>query len=70
VSEQFSLLYNDEIRELYTSKVMVLKSRKSRQTGYATRMEKTENVYRIVVGKSLERDHLEDVEGDGMMALG
>jgi hypothetical protein len=33
-------------------------------------MEKTENVYRIVVGKSLERDHLEDVEGDGMMALG
>jgi hypothetical protein len=46
-------LHNDELHSLYSSPniVRVIKSRRMRWAGYATRMGEGRGVYRILVGK-------------------
>jgi hypothetical protein len=65
-------LHNDELNNLYSSPniVRVIKSRIMRWVGHAARMEERRGVYRVVVGKIRERDHLVDPGVDGRIILG
>jgi hypothetical protein len=46
-------LHNEELHNLYSSPsiIRIMKSRRMRWTGHATRMREKRNVYRLLVGK-------------------
>jgi hypothetical protein len=61
-----------ELNDLYSSPniVRVIKSRKMRWAGHVARMEERRGVYRVLVGKPGERDHLEDPGVDVRIIIG
>ena len=61
-------LLNEELNDLYSSPnyVRMIKSRKMRWLGRAARMGERRGLYRVLVGKDGERDHLEDQEMGGL----
>ena len=63
-------IHNEELN-LYSSSniVHVIKSRRMRSVGHVARMGERRGVYRLLVGKPEERDHLEDPGVDGRKIL-
>jgi len=47
----------------------VIKSRRMRWAGHVARMWQGKGVYRVLVGKSEERNHLQDLGLDGRIIL-
>jgi hypothetical protein len=72
VTGEWRNLYNEELRELYSSPsiIRLIKSRRLRWVGYVARMGEKRNAYRLLVGKPEERDHWEDQEIGGWIILG
>jgi hypothetical protein len=60
-------LRNEELNDLYSSPniVRVIKSRRMVWAGHAAPMGERRGIYRVLVGKLRERDHLEDPSLDG-----
>jgi hypothetical protein len=51
-------LHNEKLRDLYFSLsiIRIIKSRKMRWAGHVARMGEKRNVYRLLVGKSREKE--------------
>jgi hypothetical protein len=64
-------LYNEERHDLYCSPpiVRVIKSRRMRWAGHVARTGEGRGVYRVLVGKPRERNHLGDPGVDGRIIL-
>ena len=64
-------LHNEELNDLCPSPIIVrvIKSRRMRWAGHVARMGERRGVYRVLVGKPGERDHLEDPGLDGRIIL-
>jgi len=62
---------NVELNDFYTSPniVRVVKWRSMRWAGHVARMGERRGVYRILLGKPEERDHLGDPGADGRIIL-
>ena len=71
VTEDWRKLYNEELNDLYCwpNIVRVIKLRRMRWAGHVARMGERRGVYRVLVGKREERDHLEDTGIDGRIIL-
>jgi hypothetical protein len=67
VTGEWRKLHHEELHDLYSSPnvVRVIKSRKMRQADHVARMGEWRGVYRVLVGKSEEREQLEDPGVDG-----
>jgi len=67
VTGEWRKLHNDELNDLYSSPniVRVIKSRRMRWAGHVAPMGERRGIYRVLVGKLRERDHLEDPSLDG-----
>ena len=64
-------LHNEELKVLYSSPniARVIKSRSMRWAGHVARMGEGRGVYTVLVGRSEERNHLEDPGVDGRIIL-
>jgi hypothetical protein len=62
-------LHSEERRNLYSSPHITrqIKSRRMSWAGHVARMGEGGNVYRVLVGKPEEEDHLKDQDIDGRM---
>jgi hypothetical protein len=62
VTGEWKELHNEELNDLYSSPniVRVMKSRRMRWAEYLAHVGERRDVYRVLVGKPRERDHLED----------
>ena len=71
VTGEWRKLHNEELNDLYCSPniVRVIKSRRMRWAEHVTRMGGTRDVYRVLVGKPEEGDHLGDPGVDGRIIL-
>jgi hypothetical protein len=71
VIEEWRKLHNEELHDLYCSPnvVRVIKLRRMRWAGHVARMRKERCVYRLLVGKPNEKNHLEDPGIDGRIIL-
>ena len=71
VTGEWRKLHNEELNDLYCSPniVQVIKSRRMRWAEHVTRMGGTRDVYRVLVGKPEEGDHLGDPGVDGRIIL-
>jgi len=71
VTGEWGKLHNNELNDLYSSPniVWVIKSRRMRWVGHVARMGKGRVLYRVLVGKPEERDHLEEPGIDGRIIL-
>jgi len=60
VTGEWRKLQNEELNDLYSSynTVRVIKSRRMRWAGHVTRMEYRRGVYRVLVGKPVEKRQL------------
>jgi hypothetical protein len=69
VTGEWRKLYNGELHDLHASPGIIgqVKSKRMRWAGHVARMGGGRNVYRVLVGKSMERDHLKDQGVDGRM---
>jgi len=65
-------LLNEELNDLYSSPniLRVIKSRIIRWAGHVARMGEVKGVYRVLVRKPRERDHLGDLGVDGWIIFG
>jgi len=70
VTEKWRKLHNDELNDLYSSSntVRVIKSRRIRLVGKVASKWERKGVYRVLVGKSEEKN-LEDPGVDGRIIL-
>jgi len=64
-------LHNEGLNDLYSSPIIVrvVKSRRIRWAGHEARMEERKSVYRVLVGKSEGKNHLEDPGIDSRIIL-
>ena len=64
-------LHNEELNDLYCSPniVRVIKSRRMRWAGHEARKGERRDVYKVLVGKLRERDHLECRFVDGRIIV-
>jgi len=64
-------LHNEELNDLYSSPNIVLgiKMRRMRWAGHVTPMGKRRGLYRVLVGKPEEKDHLEEPGVDERIIL-
>ena len=70
VTEECRKLRNEELNDLYSPNTFrAIKSRRMRWAGHVALMEERRGVYRILVGKPGERDHLGDPDVDGRIIL-
>ena len=71
VTGEWRKLHNEELNDLYASPniVRVIKSRKMRLAGHVARMGLGRSVYRVLVGKPVEKSHLGDPDVDGRIKL-
>jgi hypothetical protein len=69
VMEEWRKLHNGQLHNLYSSPDIIrqIKSRIMRWVGHVARMGEGRNVYRVLVGKSEEKNHLQDQGVDGRM---
>jgi len=51
VTREWRKLLNEELNDLYSSIVQVIKSRRMRWVGHVARMGKRRGIYRVLVGK-------------------
>ena len=60
-------MHNEELNDLYCSPniVRVIKSRRMRWTGHVVCMWERRGVYRVLIGKSEGKNHLEEPGADG-----
>jgi hypothetical protein len=63
--------HNEELHDLYSSpnSVRVIKSRRMRWAGHVVRLGEGRGVYRVLVGKPMERDHWGDPGVDERIIL-
>jgi hypothetical protein len=68
---EWTKLHNEELNDLYSSPIIfrVIKSRRPRWAGHVARMGERRDVYRVLVGKLREGDHLEEADVDGRIIL-
>ena len=71
VTREWRKLYNEEFNDMYSSPniVRVIKSRRMKWAGHVGRMGERRGVYRVLVGKPGEKNHLEDLDVDGTIIL-
>ena len=71
VTEEWRKLHNEVLNDLYSSFsiVRVIKWRRMRWEGHVARMGDSRSVYRVLVEKPVESDHLEDPSIDGRIIL-
>jgi len=71
VTGEWRKLHNEEMNDLFCSPniVRVIKSRIMRWAGHVARMGERRGVYRVLVEKHKERDHLGDPGVDGRIIL-
>jgi len=71
LTREWSKLHHEELNDLYSSPNIdrVIKSRRMRWAWHVARMGDRIGVYRVLVGKPEERDHLEDPDMDGRIIL-
>ena len=71
VKREWRKPHNEELNDLYSSPniVRVIKSRRMRWVVHITRMGEKIGVYRVLVGKLKERDHLGDPGVNGRIIL-
>jgi hypothetical protein len=69
VTGEWRRLHNGEFRNLNSSSDIIrqIKSRKMRCAGHLACMGEGRNVCRVLMGKPVEKDHLEDQGVDGRM---
>ena len=62
VKREWRKLHNEELNDLFCSPniIRMIKSRRMRWAGHVARMGERRRVYRVLVGKSEGRSHLED----------
>jgi hypothetical protein len=61
-------LHNGELHNLYSSPdIIETNSRRMRWAGHVARMGEGRNVYRVLVGKPVGKDHLQDQGVDGRL---
>jgi len=60
ITGEWKKLHNKELNDLYSSPniVRVIKSRRMRWAGHVARMKERRGVYRVLVGKPEEKDHM------------
>ena len=68
---EWRTLHNEELSDLYASSNIVqgIKSRRMKWAGHVGRMGERRGVYRVLVGKPGEKNHLEDLDVDGTIIL-
>jgi hypothetical protein len=71
VTGEWRKLHNEELDDLYCSPhiIQVIKLRRMRLAGNVACMGERRGVYRVLVGKPEEGDHLEDLSIDGRIIL-
>jgi hypothetical protein len=71
VPGEWRKLHNEELNDLYSSPdiVWVIKSRRMRWVGHVAHMGERKGIYRVLVGKPEEKNHLEDPGVDGKVIL-
>jgi len=71
LTREWRKLHNEELNDLYSSRNIdrVIKSRRMRWAWHVASMGDRIDVYRVLVGKPEERDHLEDPVVDGRIIL-
>ena len=71
VRVEWRKLHNEELYDLYCSPntIRVIKSRRMRWARHVARMVERRGVYRVLVGKPEERDHLKDPGVEGRIIL-
>ena len=71
VTGEWRKLRNEELSDLYCSRniVRVIELRRMRWAGHVARMGERRGVYRVLVGKLRERDHLECRFVDGRIIV-
>jgi hypothetical protein len=69
VTGEWRKLHNEELHNLYSSPDIIrqVKSRRMRWEGHVSRMGEERKVYKVLVGKPQERDHLKDQGVGGNM---
>jgi hypothetical protein len=69
VMGEWRKLHNGKLHNLYSLPDIIrqIKSRRMRWVGHEARMGEGRNVYRVLVGKPRERDHLKEQGVDGRM---
>jgi hypothetical protein len=69
VTGEWRKLHNGGLHDLYSSPNIIrqIKSRRMRWAGHVARMGEGRNVYRVLVGKPEEKNHLKDQGVDGRM---
>jgi hypothetical protein len=62
VTGEWGKLHNEELHNLYSSPDIIrqVKSRRMRWSEHVSRMGEERKVYKVLLGKPEERDHLED----------
>jgi hypothetical protein len=68
---EWTKLHNGELHNFYSSSDIIrqIKSRAMRWVGHAAHMGKGRKLYKVLVGKPKDRDHLEYRGTDGRMGL-
>jgi hypothetical protein len=71
VTGEWRKLHSEEINDLHSSLniVRVIKLRRMRWVGHVAHMVERRGVFRVLVGKLRERDHLGDPGVDGRIIL-
>jgi hypothetical protein len=69
VTGEWRKLHNGELHNFYSSPNIIrqIKLRRMRLAGYVAHMGEGRNVYRVLVEKAKEKDHLKDQGADGRM---
>jgi hypothetical protein len=72
ITGEWRKLHNEELHDLYSPPniVRVIKSRRMRWAGFVARMGEERGVYRVLVGKPMERDHWGESGVDGRIIIG
>jgi hypothetical protein len=65
-------MHKEELRDLYASPsiIRIIKSMRMRWAGHVARMGEKRKVYRLLVGKTVGKDHEEDQDVGGWIILG
>jgi hypothetical protein len=67
VTGEWRKVHNEGLNDLYSSPhiIQIIKSKRMRWAGHMARFEQRRGAYRVWVGRSKGKDHLEDLGIDG-----